>query len=173
MRIPRISIAGLLWLILLCGIGLAAMRSPTLLWNQALYTATVILLLGSIFGVLRRRPFWVGFALFGWGFFLVSQLPTSRTVGGPRLVHWAGFDALYTVIYMEPNGYYLPPTLGCDAGAIPRFIYSSRIQMPLRSVEHYVNFLEIGDSLTCLAVALLGATLAATFNVPSQREGPR
>lgn len=172
MRIPRISIAGLLWLILLCGIGLAAMRSPTLLWNQALYTATVILLLGSIFGVLRRRPFWVGFALFGWGFLLVNQLPTSRTVGGSRLVHWAIFDALYTAIHEEPHAYYSPPALGHGASIVSTFSMTKGQQMPLTANEHYTNFLEIGDSLTCLALALLGAILAVAFHVPAKREEP-
>src|SRR4051795_10854976 len=71
----RISLAALLGLVLVCGLGLAAMRSPTVFWTTAATTVTLGLLLTDVLGAwLLRGPdrgFWAGFALFGGVYLLL------------------------------------------------------------------------------------------------------
>jgi hypothetical protein len=74
----RFSIPSLMAVILLIGLGLAAMRSASFLCLQVIYTATVVALLLSILLAKYSRsdsPFYIGFAVFGWGYFLLAIGP--------------------------------------------------------------------------------------------------
>jgi hypothetical protein len=79
MRWARSSIAGLLTLTVGCALALAALRSGSRLWLSLFYTFTVVILLvAAIAARVKRRPartFWFGFAVFGWGFFLLGMVP--------------------------------------------------------------------------------------------------
>jgi len=70
MRRVRVSIAGLMAVIVLVSVGLAGMRNPTTLWASALFTITVASLctgtLGAIAGSGHARLTWAGMAVFGW-----------------------------------------------------------------------------------------------------------
>jgi hypothetical protein len=86
MRTFRFTIAGLLGVITVLGIGLAALREASDLWDSGLFTLTLGVLLVSILLAVHRREdrraFWVGFALFGWGYMGLSLVPSAE----PRLV---------------------------------------------------------------------------------------
>jgi hypothetical protein len=74
----RISIAGLLGFVVAFALGLAAMVAGTDLWRGVAITLTLAVLLGSVLGIIIRG--WrgggsIGFALFGWGYFLMSLAP--------------------------------------------------------------------------------------------------
>lgn len=66
-------------LIVCVGVGLAAMRSSTYLWLRTLNTLIVASLFVAILlawhSVGRRKAFWFGFALFGWGYFFLAFGP--------------------------------------------------------------------------------------------------
>jgi hypothetical protein len=74
---PRISIAALLAGMVPIAVGLAALANPTALWEGVVFALTLLTLFTAIVGVLYRRgagrAFWVGFALFGWGFFVLAS----------------------------------------------------------------------------------------------------
>jgi hypothetical protein len=76
MRNLRFNIANLLGLIVFFGVGFAALRESDDLWQCGLFTLTVGVLLVSILLAIHRdgakRAFWVGFALFGWGYLATS-----------------------------------------------------------------------------------------------------
>ena len=89
---PRLSIAGLMVAVAGTACGCAALARPSRFWAGA---ATLVMLgglaaslLGAAFRRGQARAFWVGFALFGWGFFLLNAtgwfdpdrrpLPTDR-----------------------------------------------------------------------------------------------
>jgi hypothetical protein len=82
----RFSIASVLGVILVLGVGIAALRESTDLWESGLFTVTVgVLLLSVLLAIHRRearRAFWMGFALFGWTYLLFSMLPSIE----PRLL---------------------------------------------------------------------------------------
>ena len=70
MRSVRFSIAGLMGVVLLTAIGLAALRSPSETWAGVLLLATLaalcIALVGAICRTGAQRGGWIGFAVFGW-----------------------------------------------------------------------------------------------------------
>ena len=90
----RFSIAGLMVVVLVAAIGLAAWRDPTETWNGVVFLLTCGVLTLAVVGVLCRggakQIWWLGFALFGWGYFalvfsypheLLPRLPTSALLG--------------------------------------------------------------------------------------------
>ncbi len=66
----RFSVAGLMAVILLLAVGMAALRDPTTLWARAIFTAAVTLFAASLLGAMIHRGIprfsWAGLAVFGW-----------------------------------------------------------------------------------------------------------
>ena len=72
----RLSVAGLIGVVLIAALGLAAIRNASELWAAAVVTLAAMLLgvgvLGCIFRRGEKRAFWVGFTLFGVGSLFVA-----------------------------------------------------------------------------------------------------
>ena len=102
MRSVRFSIAGLMGVVLITAIGLAALRSPSHTWAGVLLLATLAALCIAVIGAFCRtgaeRGGWIGFAVFGWAYLGAAfdpyefwpKLPTQSLlewlaprVGGP------------------------------------------------------------------------------------------
>jgi hypothetical protein len=87
---PRVSIRTLMAFIIVAGVGLAALRNANEFWAGMmllLALATVgIAVLGGLFSRGTQRAWWVGFAVFGGGYLIVSlcplgaELPTTRAL---------------------------------------------------------------------------------------------
>jgi hypothetical protein len=79
----RFNISKLVVLILALAIGFAALRESNDLWASGLFTLTVGVLLTTILLVVHRsdarRVFWIGFALFGWGYLALSLVPSIES----------------------------------------------------------------------------------------------
>ncbi len=79
----RFNIASLLGIILVFGVGFAALRESSDLWESGVFTLTFAALLISIlFAVHRtesRRAFWIGYALFGWTYPGLSLVPSIES----------------------------------------------------------------------------------------------
>ncbi len=73
----RFSIAGQMALVLVLGIGLAALKHPSERAASLLFTLILASLLTSILGAMARRDreqmTWIGFAAFGWTYLLLSR----------------------------------------------------------------------------------------------------
>ena len=74
---PRISIAGMMILLVVLGLALTSLRFPSegaaavvLLVTQAILAVAV---LAVVYSTQERRAFWLGFALFGWGYMALSR----------------------------------------------------------------------------------------------------
>ncbi len=84
-RTIRFSIAGLMGVVLIVAIGLAALRTASNTWAGVIFLATCSVLALSIVGVICRREseraWWLGFAIFGWGYMALAFWPS----GEPRL----------------------------------------------------------------------------------------
>jgi len=97
----RINLAQLMAAVLSIGFGFAALRNADQFWASATYTLSLVMIAAALVGaVLRRggsRSTWTGFAVFGWSYLLVVQLPPWHSVGlgfGPierpvPLIEWA------------------------------------------------------------------------------------
>jgi hypothetical protein len=85
----RYNIASALGAILFVAFGLAALReadNANELWDSWLFSLTLGLLLFAVLLAAHRtgdrRAFWIGFALFGWGYLSLSLIPSTE----PRLI---------------------------------------------------------------------------------------
>ncbi len=108
----RISIAGLLGLVGLFAVGLAALTSATAAWLGFFFLLTFGLLFAGVVGWIlrgRRSGGWVGFVVFGWGFFLLEYRPGVNSFD--RLASDAVADWAFEMVNptpVDPPGW--PPT---------------------------------------------------------------
>jgi hypothetical protein len=149
----RSTIGGLMAVVLVLAIGLAALRNPSVLWVGTIFLATrVILALGAIGVVLRKhaeRAWWLGFSVFGWGY-LVLLTPSPTTMTSMQLPTWSLLAALR-------------PALG-PSGEL--------MAQPNPGVRLSLGYFEIGHDLLALLAAFLGALLVrAIFASPAGPPG--
>src|SRR5262245_12959376 len=72
----HVTILGLMLFVLLCGVGTAALTAATPLWDHAVFNGTLLILMASILLVVHGpRAFWLGFALFGWAYLVLTLIP--------------------------------------------------------------------------------------------------
>ena len=82
MRKPRFSIAGLMSIVVVAAVGLAALRSPSLAWASTLFMVTCgvfgLAIVGAIYRVGVARAWWLGFCVFGLGYLAVVGFTRSE-----------------------------------------------------------------------------------------------
>jgi|BogFormECP12_OM1_1039635.scaffolds.fasta_scaffold128766_1 cbb3-type cytochrome oxidase subunit 3 len=83
MRRFRFHLGTLVILVLLLGVGFAAVRESNETWDSSIFTITLGVLLISILLAIhrteRRRAFWLGFALFGSAYMGFSLAPSIES----------------------------------------------------------------------------------------------
>ena len=83
MRRIRLTISSLLAIVLVIGVGFAALRESNEIWDSGVFTLTLgVLLISILLAVHRiesRRAFWIGFALFGWTYLGLSLVPSIES----------------------------------------------------------------------------------------------
>jgi hypothetical protein len=86
-RPPRLTLAALVGFIALCAATFAALRTASPYWASAVVSLTVLALFGSVAASLwsRHRVGWSGFAIFGWGYFILTFASPFRDVVRPHL----------------------------------------------------------------------------------------
>ncbi len=98
-RSIRFSIAGLMGVVLVAAIGLAALRDATETWAGAMLLVTCGILALAVVGVVCRteseRAWWLGFALFGWGYLALAFWSWDND-RSPRLPTLVWLDTLGT-----------------------------------------------------------------------------
>jgi hypothetical protein len=86
MRDPRYNIASMLGAISFVAGGFAALREANDEWDSRLFSLTLGLLLNAVLLAFHRtdarRAFWIGVALFGWGYLSLSLISSTE----PRLI---------------------------------------------------------------------------------------
>jgi hypothetical protein len=128
----RFRLGTLLLIVLLVGVGFAALRESNEIWDSSLFSITIGALLISILLAIhrpeRRRAFWLGFALFGSVYLGLSLVPSieSRLITTKVLAYidskvprsmpagfaYADFDNdgtmdLYVVNQAQPNAVFV------------------------------------------------------------------
>jgi hypothetical protein len=83
---PRTTVLGLMGVVLLFAVGMAALRLNDEVLTAGVFAATFAALgVGALFAIYRRGA-WAGFAIFGWAVFLICQPQTAPAVGPTSLV---------------------------------------------------------------------------------------
>jgi hypothetical protein len=132
MRRFRFHLSSLVFVVLVIGVSLAALRESNEAWDSCIFTLTLVILLTSVLLAVhrteKRRAYWLGFALFGAAYLGLSLVPpvesrliTSKALAFidskvPRSIPagFAYFDYdndgkmdLYVVNNSQPNALYL------------------------------------------------------------------
>ncbi len=109
----RVPLVALVLVVGAFALAFAALRIASAAWYAATYTYTVFLLLTSVLAARftrgRERSFWFGFAVFGWGFFVLGCGPDANPFRGQYVVT-AGRQPLnpnllttWFLIYLKPQ----------------------------------------------------------------------
>jgi WD40 repeat protein len=176
MRRFRYSIAGLLGLVLFVAVAFAALRQADELWDSALFSLTVGLLLTSVLLTIhrtgRKRAFWLGFALLGWTYLIASLIPPveSRLLTTTGLAHLdsiiPGRDPAVRWLSRNRNpvvGYAFSAdgqTLATNGpGTVRLWDFSTGTLLASPSATSD-DFVRIGHSLLALALAFVGGQLS-------------
>jgi hypothetical protein len=145
---PRITIAGLMAIVLYVAVGFAALRNADAFWASATLSLAILSVSVALAGALacrgRARASWAGFAAASLAC-LVIWLSAHETVGfvsgPPRLLAFWGFRLL---------GPYINPAAG--AGGQP-----------------YIYYVQVSNSLESIVFGLAGAFLARFIPVKDER----
>jgi hypothetical protein len=161
----RISIRGLVALILLVGFGLAALRGASLGWATASILLAVVALatatLGAIVGRGTGRASWIGFAVFGWIYFLLHFGPAAEWKKGYGVAHFTTWTIDELVL---PR---IAPELaeGLSIGGEEEFIR-------LRSGQSGSFVWTSSHALISILLGLLGAAIAPVLAPQAEAKEP-
>ena len=104
MRRFRFHIGTLVILVLVIGVGVAALRESSRIWDSSTFTLTLGVLLVSVLLSIHRseakRAFWIGFALFGWSYLGLSLVQSIES----RLLTTKGLAYLDSKVPGRPSG---------------------------------------------------------------------
>lgn len=181
----RFSIARLMGVILAVGLGMAALREASDLWAGIALSIVLVLLAGAILQVLHdqaaRRAFWLGFALFGWGYLTLVSGPWFSEQLGPRLPTSILLEYIHqsvvggqsqtnatwqSVVTLAPSGTWQPATssgqllVQLAATPAPPTQGNRFLRMFLAGASRHDPFIRTGHCIFTLLVALLGAALS-------------
>ena len=184
---PHFSLGTLLLMVLSAGVAFAALKSPSELWASALFTTAVAVLLVAVLWAVHRRDrsraYWLGFALFGWVYLILSLVPETA----PRLATTGLLDALFARVHghghagrvisvafspqgdrlvTQGGGFTTRPGLGRLDGQAAEFVASADPE----------GFRRVGHSLLALLIASSAAGCRATsmrHAIGSPRGRPR
>jgi len=151
MRKNRFLIGAVVAVVLVPAIGFVALKRADETWAGAMFVlACGVLGLAVVGAVCRReteRAWWLGFALFGWGYMTLAFWPWEQSPGLPTLPLLDSIGPQFGVVHR-----YVPPGLRGGGGFLDP------------------SFTQIGHCLWALGAAILGGLLAvALFGFPAGR----
>jgi hypothetical protein len=168
MRRIRFSIASLLVVVLVLGMSFAALRESNEIWDSAVLTLTLVILLTSVLLAIHRtgsrRAFWMGFALFGVAYLGLSLVPSVAS----RLLTTRALAYLDSRAPGRSLGFFTfhtgPGAPGNQVQSVAftvdgrRLATSSPVQVRLWDTTK--NFVRIGHSLIALLAGWFGGLLS-------------
>jgi WD40 repeat protein len=183
MRRIRFTIASLLGFVLFTAVALAALRGSTDIWDSGVFGITLALLLISALLAVHRtgvgRAYWMGFAVFGWAYLLMSlvpsieaRLPTTKGLAfidskvADRSTGWTVILAApgasgntgkhVKSVAFSPQGH----TLTTNQTGTVRLWDAATGRLLAVSNGTSENFVRIGHSLLALVLAFLGGCIS-------------
>ena len=161
---PRLSLRALMAFIVVLAVAIAALRSTSEYWVSTTFSMTLFFLTTAVLGVAyrrgSRRAFWLGFALFGWVYWLLSFGPWFDARVASNLMLTLPIQQLSYVMHPQPE-FDGPIKLGSNEDFAARYVFTTRD-----------NIVRIGKSLAVLLVALLGGFVAVGFSFEGSGNRP-
>jgi hypothetical protein len=146
-------------MVIVIGVGLAGLTHPSVLWSSLLFSAVMLVLLSAIVGLLlsrgRLRAFWISFAVFGWGYWLMSSAPWIAQPFRQLLISDRILLSMYPIVIDLPMGVVM--TDGMLVGDRKKL---SSIDVFNSSQLTFRQFKDIGHYWTNLVLALAGGYFA-------------
>jgi len=197
----RFTIGGLMALILVYAVGLAALRSANELWAGIMLmialAAVGVAVLGAICLRDKHRFWWIGFAVFESGYLILAFGPWCATEIQPKLattlllryVHDQAVGPQPSISRnlarstMQTNTRPRPNSVGSINSASVTYPTYKRTASPppfnrwrslLPGAVNYDLFLPVGHSMFALLAGLIGGAIASWFHAMRERgETPR
>jgi hypothetical protein len=150
---------------------IAALRYSSPLVVSLTFTATLTILLFSLLAAVfdRHKTFWIGFAIFGWGYAILSCGPGARNDIRPYLFTTHLLDALH----LQMNG----PPASNEPADFDLLTALTKLDVVNRKSDESECFQRIGHSLLALLHGVVGGILAvflaARARKASEREDDR
>jgi WD40 repeat protein len=195
MRSIRFHLGTLVIVILLLGVGFAALRESSDIWESGIFTLTIGVLLTSILLAVHssesRRAFWIGFALFGWVYLALTFMSSIES----RLITTKGLAYLDSKVPGRSMGMFdvqiSHPGSGLLSKKVQRLAFTPNGNQLATSGEGHVriwdvttgkllsgwsgttyNFIRIGHSLLALLVGWFGGQLSCRLCRASRAPAP-
>jgi hypothetical protein len=176
MKPIRITLAGLMALIVLAAVGLAALCQPTRFWANATFSLALGLDFAAVVAAIasegRVRSAWSGFAVCGWGYLLLALFPWFEANVGPQLITTPLIESAYEwinpplpgnpLLYGGSNGVgLLDPRFGAgwNMPQLANFVDEKPERSNFVPAASY-SFLRIAHSLLGIASGMAGGLLA-------------
>jgi hypothetical protein len=147
----RFTLAQLMALVISLGFGLAALRNADPFWASATYSLAIILIAAAPVAAFARRGTarmaWAGFAVFGWTYLLVAQIP-PWPIGGLG------------------SGPIPKPVLLIEWGIVR---LQSQVNPQSMRTSSWVQFEQVSLSLGIVLFGLVGAVVSRVLAVRDER----
>jgi hypothetical protein len=164
----RFSLRWVFVAVAFAAVSAAALTDGAARWSALLALTSVFALLASILGVIHRRgesrSFWIGFAVFGWAYLVLSQEAIGLSEALPM-------NVLFTDLYP----YFRRTALIDPAGPQPAWVQGverENGQVVAVIVTQY-DFHRLGHSVCTILFALLGGMLGRWFHATRPEEADR
>jgi hypothetical protein len=110
----RFSMTSLMLFVVLCAVTFAVFRFSSGIWSSILFSLVILVLFTSVIAATysagSQRAFWVGFALFGCGYWFVVHVPWSQgqAISSSMAMHL--YQQLEPHIFVTPSNRPSGPT---------------------------------------------------------------
>jgi hypothetical protein len=162
LRAFQFSLTSLFGLTVLVALACTALLNATPLWSSTWFSLTIfVLLLGTLAAIFRqgsRRPFWIGFGLFGWVYLLLAFEPWADQYVAPVLLSTHGIAWLEASVGSEKG-----------QGVISNVIVTGNSNSMIRLWKFSNSFLQIGHSVFALLFGLFGGMVAGWMSGTAKR----
>lgn len=188
MRLPRFKIRSLLGVVVFVAIAIAALRAADDHWDSGTLGLILLILLMAILLAVhrtdRRRAYWLGFALFGWAYLIVTLVPQI----GPRLPTTMGLafidskipgrETTISAVVASTSAYnpvqaggYTPQVYTPNQNNV--WVWDARTgKLIAGSGGTTENFIRIGHSILALVLAFIGGHLSRHLYETGERPAP-
>jgi hypothetical protein len=171
MRRFRFSIGSMMALIVVLGVAFAALHFPTPLWANIWFSsalaAVTFAIPAAVYNRGEQRAFWVGFATFGWVYFIAAMGPWFHEQTGFQLVTTTILDLMAPYLVQKDYllhtyiGQFNPPSAPTTPTPwqlwnLPDFSIGRVWRTGYVTLQSPSLYFRVGHGVFCVIVALLG-----------------